>query len=65
MPDSGRVLVPECHCADLDEAAAELGVAPEQVGLVDSVDGTGISMYSHMRLAIGNDKRALFEEVPA
>lgn len=33
-------------------------------GLAQSIDGTGISRYSHMRMAIRDDNRALFE-VPA
>lgn len=33
---------------------------------VDSLDGSGISRYSHMRLALsGKDQRPLFEEAPA
>lgn len=53
---AARILDKWCHVGRVN-TADRLGAFEE---LADSVDGTGLSQYSHMRIAIRDDNRALF-----
>lgn len=55
---AARILGKWCHVGRVN-TPDRLGVFE---GLADSIDGTGISRYTHMRTAMRDDNRALFAE---